>query len=351
MAAEKVTPDDRSLGVPNGVLARAASLLGATGHLGHSASGGTVSGTTNSGCLAVELLTAPRRLEPDWPDPPDPVPVGDGWVHVALVDSDRNGFDELLRSRSWEPEDLAATAQEMRLPVTPYRAVDRSDIPSHRPGAALHSPVPPRPDDLTGSVVVDLSTHWAGPLATALLARSGATVFKIDPGCRPDGFRARPHLYRHLNQDKTIMDLDLRIPADRTRFESLISGADLVVESFSRRVMTNLGYHPDALRRLRPDICTLGIRAFPADRPERNWVSYGPGVHAAAGFGLRGERPWQASLAYPDLLAGLEAFNVGAILLADHDRPTESEVSLFGSIEALSPSDCPRPPGLEDDHG
>lgn len=329
--------EDRSIGVPDGVVARAAALLTGTGGLHQHISPQIESGPQHR---AVALLTAPRQLEPRWPEPSEPIPVADGWVHASVIDEDRPVLDELLRSRDWTAEALAETAQHMRLPVTPYRSAPRPV----RPRSAHHSPGPGQPTDTTdttnttvttGAVIIDLSTHWAGPLATSLLAARGATVVKVDPDCRPDGFRAKPRLYPHLNGGKRILDLDLRSPVDRRRFEALVSEADLVVESFSRRVMANLGYQPEALRRLNPTVCSLGIRAFPADGPERDWLAYGPGVHAASGLGFRDGRPWPAMVAYPDPLAGLEAFRMALRLLAEPDRPAEAEVSLLGSIEAL----------------
>lgn len=312
--------EDETLGVPNGVLALARSLL--------------------PGDRVVELLSAPRRLEPDWPEPAEPIPVGQGWVHAEIIDDDQPVFQALLsdaRESSSDrsaPEALCAAAQELRLPVSPYRSLPAADRFA-RVSARCSSGDQPPSAAAGRAIIVDLSTHWAGPLATKLLAEAGATVIKLDPDCRPDGFRSRVELYRHLNGQKEVVDFDLRSPAGRTQLERLVAKADLVVESFSRRVMANLGYGPDSIRRLNPNCSTLSIRAFPANGPEANWVGYGPGVHAASGLGTAVGAPRPASLAYPDFLGGLTAYRRALELIGDPQRPPQAEVSLMGSIAPL----------------
>lgn len=300
----------------------------------------------------IDELTAPLRLE-DWPSPNQPWPVTDGWVNVEVIDEDREAFDAFLASRPEAgPEEVAVTCQELRWPVTPYRPLP------HRPRWLDPAPTgTPRPTERASAdvarratgrpLVVDLSTHWAGPLATALLAEAGAEVIKVDPSSRADGFRERPTLYRHLNGAKQTIDLDLRSTADRERFEQLVASADLLVESFSRRVLPNLGYDPDTLAALNPSLAVVSLKAFPAGTAEAAWLAYGPGVHAASGLGwatdagsdaLRSPEP--APVAYPDLIAGVTAFDAATALLAGSpigpvDGPTTAEVSLAGSIAPL----------------
>ena len=83
-------------------------------------------------------------------------------------------------------------------------------------------------------VVVDLTSLWAGPLATSLLAMLGARVVKIDPDVRPDGFREHPALYASLNGAKEIVDLDLRQPGHRARFEALVAATQFGGQLMSR---------------------------------------------------------------------------------------------------------------------
>lgn len=282
-----------------------------------------------------QLLWAPLNLEPDWPSPVAPVAVGTGWIHPEVIDADRPALVQLKSDRpELDVEALASLCQQMRLPVTPYRrladstpAADRSvdELSELEPGGAA------------GAVVVDMTTHWAGPLATKLLADAGATVVKVDPDTRPDGFRPRPHLYRHLNGAKQVENLDLRSQADRRRFEALVAGADLVVESFSRRVMGNLGYDDAALAALSPGVARVSIRAHPDDSAERDWLGFGPGVHAVSGlaFDHRCQPPRPAPVAYPDVLAGLTAYGIALRLLNPRRPRSTGEVSLRAAIEPI----------------
>ncbi len=309
----------------------------------------------------VDLLTAPLRLDEAWPEPAEPYAIEHGWLHIEVTDDDRSTFEAVAEQfRTLDTERFAEACQELRLPVCPYRPLTPAPFATAPATPTAEPPVEPAlcspirnglgldKTALDGSLVIDLSTHWAGPLSTKLLAEAGATVIKLDPDCRPDGFRARPDLYQHLNGDKQIIDLDLRRDADRDRFQALLAEADLLVESFSRRVMANLGYGSAELAARFPHLATLSIKAFPLDSPERDWLAFGPGVHAASGLGLIPDRtpdlpqPRPAPVAYPDFLTGLAGFAAGSRLIAADaaDRtgpgPTRAaEVTLAGSIAPL----------------
>ncbi len=303
-------------------------------------------GWASDAAIARQLVRPLLQVE-DWPGPSQPLAVGHGAVHADLIDSDHEVLARLrallAASCPLDPETLAAEAQNWRLPVTPYRQLsglppDQRPLDRQRPGSDPRDariveesgPWAPGSPWARQPVVVDLSTLWAGPLATSLLADLGARVVKIDPDCRPDGFREHPTLYRSLNQAKEIVDLDLRQPDDRRSFEALVRRADLVVSSFSRRVMPNFGYGPDQLRALNPTLATLSIVAYPAGSAEQDWVAYGPGVHATSGLAASsvqaetgGPIRYQATpIAYPDALAGLAAFAAAAELVShSHGQP------------------------------
>ncbi len=296
--------------------------------------GSTLLGRDADGFEAVERdVVLPVAVEPDWPGPAPPQSVPGGWVQADLADDDAEAF-AVVRSivdSGAGPEDIAAEAQRWRLPVLPYRSEPWTGEPlpfSADPdsAAALHD------GHLRGRLVVDLTALWAGPLATKKLAEAGATVVKIDPHCRPDGFRAQPNLYSELNGDKDIVDLDLRLDRDRERFEQLVADADLLVDSFSRRVLPNFGYRRRDLSSLNPRLATLSIVAFPLGCPEQDWLAYGTGIHAVAGFGLVQGRASAAPVAYPDVLAGYAAFVRSLEII---DTAEHAEVTLIGAAAAV----------------
>jgi len=298
-----------------------------------------------------EQLVAPLLLGDNWPEPTAPLMVSGGAVHADLTDDDHElfaGLRQTLASRQTplDAERLAAAAQELRLAVTPYRRL----APRPTTASVATGPVtggtgeppagptgPGRQDWPRTPLVVDLSSLWAGPLATSLLADLGAEVIKVDPDCRPDGLRTHGQLYQRLNGAKTIIDLDLRQRHHRSRFEALLAEADLVVDSFSRRVMPNFGYGPGELQRLHPRLSTLSIVAFPAGSREQDWVSYGPGVHAISGLADPGPsgRFHAAPIAYPDALAGLAAFAAAADLLTTDRRPADRRPADPAAVDPL----------------
>lgn len=287
--------------------------------------------------------------------------VGDGAVVADLGAEDERLFKQLLRSlpgpERGDPERLAAAAQAWRLPVLAF-----SQRPERIPGGPVArtleelpgSPAGPpagigsqeRP--LAGVRVCDMGAMWAAPLATSLLAGLGADVVKVEPAARPDGLRARGAgidpltdpgpMFRQLNGGSRRADLDLRRGEDRGAFAELVASSDLLVESFSPRVLSNLGYDRSTLRALNPDLLLASVRAFPPG-PRRSWVAYGSGIHAASGLGdLGAGRFAPAVVSYPDPLAGLAL--VAAILaqLAARQRHrvvSSVEVSLWDAVAPL----------------
>ncbi|MEO5898956.1 MAG: CoA transferase [Ilumatobacteraceae bacterium] len=274
--------------------------------------------------------------------PPRPAPAG-GFVHADVIDDDEPLYAALVEDHAGaDSEALAALAQECRLPVVPYRAWRAPDVagisppaasaPAASAPAASASERRVRPGEVT---VVDLTAMWAGPLCAMLLAGWGADVITVESRARPDGLRGRPAQFAALDHGKRRLDLDLRCVEDRTAFERIIAGADVVLESFSPRVMANFGYSPAELRRHNPRVATVSLRAFPSTSPMHDWLGYGRGAHAASGLGLLDGRPQRARFAYPDPIAGLVAFATVLDVLGRTHPPRSAEVSLAGVIEPL----------------
>ena len=122
--------------------------------------------------------------------------------------------------------------------------------------------------------VIDLTRHIAGPYCTKLLADFGADVIKVerpqtgDPARRlgpfPDDV---PHaeksgLFLYLNTNKRGITLDLKDPRGRELLLELVNDADILVESFSPRVMPRLGLDYDTLAAVNPDLIVTSISSF-----------------------------------------------------------------------------------------
>lgn len=266
---------------------------------------------TRDGCLALNL---PReddwRLVPAWLelDPPDRTRDGaHDWARLA----------DLLAAR--ETDALVARGRLIGLAVSP--APRRPPAPARFFDASLESErsAPARRRPLR---VLDLSTLWAGPLATSLLAAAGADVVKVESPDRPDGARrGPPRFFDLMNAGKRSAALDLREPGDRSRFTRLLEAADVVVESARPRALAQLGFDATGWVSERPGRLWLSITGHGRDH---EWIAYGDDAAAAAGLAwpaapsADGEaEPCFCADAVADPLTGLHA---AALLLARWQR-------------------------------
>lgn len=162
---------------------------------------------------------------------------------------------------------------------------------------------------LEGVRVLDLTSMWAGPLCTRVLADLGGEVIKIEAPTRPDGTRQNPPYFEWLNRNKLGITLDLNVESARQCFKRLVAMSQVVVENFSPRVMVNFGLAYPALRDIRPDIIMLSMPAYGSTGPYANYTAYGPGLEAASGLaaltGYREGPPMLSGLAYGDPVAGM----------------------------------------------
>src|SRR6266566_4983700 len=101
---------------------------------------------------------------------------------------------------------------------------------------------------MKGVKVLDLSRHLPGPLATLLMVDMGATVLKIESPegdevrrLGPHDARGRPVYFETVTAGKQWTRLDLKSDVGRAQLLRLISGADVLVESFRPGVMERMG--------------------------------------------------------------------------------------------------------------
>jgi hypothetical protein len=319
-------------GVPEGTLAYSTGLAlagaSAADRLGHRVA---VSELGVAMQLYLPFVMAASYGAPPPPLAPPPVPAeGGGWLNADVGSpEDRSLFQTLLGTLplSATASEIATTAQEWRIPVCEYRPRPSSP-PLERPWALpVDRSSSARP--LDGISVLDLTSMWAGPLTTWLLQTLGADIYKVEPESRPDGTRATSGggiypggvqrlpgfdsgLWNALNSDKRRLPLDLRRVGDRDEFLSCARSADVLIDSFSPRVMPNFGLDPAALAPV-----AVSMPAFPLG-PQRNWVAYGTGIHAWLGLGEQGDGSFSApALAYPDPVAGFAAAVAVLVALAE----------------------------------
>lgn len=150
---------------------------------------------------------------------------------------------------------------------------------------------------LEGLRVIDFSAFWAGPSITGLLAGLGADVVKIESTQRPDLMRlastasiATPRwyewspLFASLNMNKRGVTLDLTSPRGHELAMELIRNADVVFESFSPRVMRQLGLDYESAVGVNPSIIYVRQPAYGLSGPWRDRGGFAPTIEAAAGM-------------------------------------------------------------------
>ncbi len=142
--------------------------------------------------------------------------------------------------------------------------------------------------------VLDLTWYIAGPYCTKLLADYGADVIKVERP--PDGdparkmgpfFRDDPHpeksgLFLHLNTNKRGITLNLKSEWGQGVIKELVRDVDILVESFSPRVMPSLGLDYEALEKVNPKLVVTSISNFGQTGPYRDFkaselIIYGMG--------------------------------------------------------------------------
>lgn len=172
---------------------------------------------------------------------------------------------------------------------------------------------------LGGLRVVDLTRNLAGPYCTMLLADLGADVVKIEqPGAGDDTRSWAPPLWGGVsatflaaNRNKRSVAVDLDRPEGVELIEKLVSGADVLVESFRPGSLERRGLGYEMLRSSNPRLVYCSVSAFGQDGPLSNRPGYDPVIQAHTGImSVTGEPdgpPVRLGVAAIDLGTGLWA--------------------------------------------
>jgi len=186
--------------------------------------------------------------------------------------------------------------------------------------------VAPATVPLSGVRVLDLTWVLAGPFATRLMADFGAEVIKVQsrriPGVDQDNLT--PY-FAQWNRGKLGVTLNLERPEARALFKRLVSISDVVIESYSRRVMANWGLDYAELRAVKPDIIMVSMSAFGHTGPWADRVSFGTTVQALSGMtfltSYEEDEPVGPGPAFADHMAGLYGA-IAALNALEHRRVT-----------------------------
>ncbi|WP_043634534.1 CaiB/BaiF CoA transferase family protein [Nonomuraea candida] len=187
---------------------------------------------------------------------------------------------------------------------------------------------------LDGVKVVDLTNVLAGPYCAYQLTLFGAEVVKVELPGRGDLARRLgpdPGLNRELvgtsflaqNAGKKSVELDLKSLAGRASFESLVTGADVLLENFRAGVMTRLGYGWERLRALNPGLVHCAISGFGQSGPMSAAPAYDQIIQGLSGMmsvtGTPATAPLRVGFPVCDTIGGLmAALAISAALAGRH---------------------------------
>jgi crotonobetainyl-CoA:carnitine CoA-transferase CaiB-like acyl-CoA transferase len=175
---------------------------------------------------------------------------------------------------------------------------------------------------LEGVTILDLTNVLAGPFASYQLGLLGAEVIKVESPRGGDLARqlgASDELNRQSmgasflaqNSGKRSITIDLKTPGGREVLKRLISRADALVENFRPGVLARLGFGPDVLHAIRPDLVYCGVSGFGATGPLRDRPAYDQIIQGLSGMmastGTADTGPLRAGFPIADTLGGLAA--------------------------------------------
>jgi len=166
----------------------------------------------------------------------------------------------------------------------------------------------PRPD-VDGALVVDLSALWAGPLCGDLLARSGATILKVESTQRPDGARRGARsFFDLLNGRKRSVALDLQTASGVRVLHALVQRADIVIEASRPRALAQFALDAhDAVSGGGPQVW-ISITGHGRSGADALRIAFGDDAAAAGGLVTRTQAgPVFCADAVADPLTGLSA--------------------------------------------
>ena len=196
---------------------------------------------------------------------------------------------------------------------------------------------------LKGVRIVEQGTFITGPCAGMMLADLGADVIKVES---PDGdpYRAyqggnySPH-FQAYNRNKRSLALDMKQPADRALFDTLIREADVFIQNFRPGTADRLGAGAQRLQELNPKLVYCSISGFGASGPYVDRPSYDSVAQALSGFlsvVVDPERPRFLGPALADAITGIYAAYGVLGALFERSRTGRGRVVEVSMLEAMA---------------
>ncbi|NNE73753.1 MAG: CoA transferase [Acidimicrobiales bacterium] len=275
-------------------------------------------------------------------------------VHTAQTMLD----DEQLVARSVFVPNPTGGFQQPRRPYAidgdfgtfgPVPALGRHDPPpsvDRSTRAATMPPAPSGPLPLAGLKVVDLTSWWAGPSSTHVLAMLGADVLHVESTSHADGMRLTGyaygtadwwewgHMFVAANTNKRGVTLDLKQAGGLAMVKELIAEADVVVENFAPRVAEKFGLDFASIAELNPTAVFARMPAFGLSGPWRDRVGFAQTMEQMSGMAwITGEPDHEPLIIRGpcDPIAGMHGATAVVFGLLERDR-TGSGVAIEAAM-------------------
>ena len=206
---------------------------------------------------------------------------------------------------------------------------------------------------LEGVRVCDFTWIWAGPYCTQTLAHLGADVIKLESPNRLCMFRRLPYaptgmelthdtagVFHLYNSDKRSLGVDFHHERGREIIEKLVAVSDVVVDNFGVGTMERLGFGPEELRRINPNVIVVSLSGYGQTGPAASNMAYGPAGGAVAGLyaanGYEGSLPSETGIAIGDPGTGIAG--AWAVMAALSARRRNGEVATIDGamVEAVA---------------
>ncbi|MCV7177682.1 CoA transferase [Mycolicibacterium sphagni] len=274
------------------------------------------------------------------------MPTRDGWCALTLSRPDDIAAVAALVETNSVPDDPWPSIADWAAQRSGDDVVDRAallGLPGARLGEATAQSPLVRPSERRGAprtaaglLVADLSSMWAGPLCSQILATGGATVVKVESPTRPDGTRAGSQaFYDRINHGKLSYSLDF--DRDDPRLRALLMAADVVIEGVRPGVLARRGLSPETIPGPEGRVW-LRISGHGPDSPR---VAFGDDAAVAGGLaGTSSSGPVFCGDAIADPLTGLEsALAVAHSLRAGGGETIDVSMARVAASYALLPTE------------
>lgn len=271
------------------------------------------------------------------------VPVGNG-ANVTAFDQfvERGSFVANPRDGFTQPgPPYRTTPSLLRAPQPAPRLGEHTDHyrSGRENGRATTRNAISRESPFEGLRVLDMTSFWAGPSCTHVLAQLGAEVIHVESTVRPDGTRLiagvpiteeqwweRSPIFSGLNTNKKSVTLDIRSERGVELLHRLVGTCDVIVENYTPRVLDQIGLDFEAVARLRPDAIMMRMPGFGLDGPWRDKPAFAYVIEDSSGITWLTGHPDQNPVepyAVGDPNAGVHGLNALMLALAHRQRTGE----------------------------